>query len=257
MKRLATTLLLLLSFSVVFGQSLEVKYHQLVLDFIDCIKSKKKEKLADKVQFPLMRKYPLPEIKNKQEFLKRYNEVFDEHLVKLIVNSKPNIDWSAVGWRGIMLGSGDLWLNYDGRLLAVNYESKAEKKQRLQLIKMEKNSLHPSIKTFKEPIQILETPQYRIRIDDMGAYNYRYTSWPLKSKMSDKPSLIIEKGIIIPEGSGGSVRFEFKNGEFTYDCAILVDPEPGGAPALLTISKGDKKILFQKAKITRLRLLKL
>lgn len=249
MKRLALTLLLLLNFSIVFGQSLEVKYHQVVLDFIDCIKNQKKEKLADKVRFPLTRKYPLPEIKNKQEFLKRYNEVFDEQLVNLIANSKPSVDWSAAGWRGIMLHSGDLWVYYDGRLLGVNYVSKVEEKRRLQLIKVERNSLHPSIRTFKEPVQILETPQYRIRIDNMGEYNYRYTSWPLKSKMSDKPSLVIEKGKWIPEGSGGSYRFEFKNGEFTYDCAILAAPEPGGAPAFLTISKGNKEMLVQKAKI--------
>jgi len=251
MKRLAFTLLLLLSFSLVFGQSLEVKYHKVVLDFIDCIKNQKKEKLADKVLFPLTRKYPLSEIKNKQEFFKRYNEVFDEQLVKLIANSKPSVDWSAAGWRGIMLRTGDLWLDYNGRLLGVNYVSKVEEKRRLQLIKIERNSLHPSIRTFKEPVQIIETPQYRIRIDDMGEYNYRYTSWPLKSKMSDKPALIIAKGTWIPDGSGGNHRFEFKNGEFTYDCAILVDPGPGGAPALLTVSKGDKKILFQKAKIRK------
>jgi len=251
MKRLAITLLLLLSCSIVFGQSLEVKYHQVVLDFIDCIKNQKKEKLANKVHFPLTRKYPLPEIKNKQEFLKRYNEVFDEQLVKLIVNSKPSVDWSAAGWRSIMLRRGDLWLYYNGRLLGVNYISKAEEKRRLQLIKIERNNLHPSIRTFKEPVRIIETTQFRIRIDDMGAYKYRYTSWPLKSKMSDKPSLVIEKGKWIPEGNEDNYRFEFKNGDFTYDCLILDVPEPGGSPALLTISKGNKEILVQKASLLK------
>jgi hypothetical protein len=120
MKRLTITLLLTLNFIVVFGQGLEVKYHKVVVDFIDCIKNQKKEELASKVSFPLKRKYPLPEIRTRQAFLSRYNEIFDEHLIAIIVNSKPNVNWSAVGWRGIMLRNGDLWLNYDGSLLAIN-----------------------------------------------------------------------------------------------------------------------------------------
>jgi hypothetical protein len=83
----------------------------------------------------------------------------------------------------------------------------------------------------------------------LGAQNYRYSSWQLKSKMKDKPDLVIEKGEFIPEGSGGNHRYEFKNGDFTYDCAIMVMTERGGPAASLTINKGDKTILFQKAKI--------
>lgn len=251
MKKLTITLLLTLSFFVVFGQGLEPQYHKLVQDFIDDVKNQKTEKLAGKVRYPLMRDYPIAEVKTKQAFISRYNEIFDDYLVKKIVNSKPATDWDAVGWRGIMLDRGEVWLEYDGKLSGVTYQSKAEKKQKAELIKIEKKSLHPSIRTFKDPVKVFETSKYRIRIDDLGDYNYRYASWPLKSKMSDKPELIIKNGNYIPEGSGGNHRFEFKNGDYIYDCAIMEMTETGGAPVLLTITKGGKKILFQRAKFAK------
>jgi hypothetical protein len=251
MKKLLFTFILSLSLSVVFGQGLETKYQKPVADFIDCIKNQKREKLADRVSYPLSREYPMPDVKNQQEFLKRFDEIFDAQLIKKIANSTPASNWSAVGWRGIMLDHGDVWLSYDGKLTGVTYHSKAEKTKRAQLIKQEKESLYPAIRDFVAPRQILETPTYRIRIDDLGDFNYRYAAWPLKSKMSDKPDLVIENGELVFEGSGGNHYYEFKKDGLIYNCAIMVLTERGGAPALLTITKGDKKVLFQKAKIIK------
>lgn len=147
-----------------------------------------------------------------------------------------------------MLDRGEIWLDYDGKLLAVNYQSKTEQLKKAQLIKIEKKGLHPSIQTFRKPIKVFETAKYRVRIDDLGNYNYRYVSWSIKSTMRDKPDLIIENGEYIPEGTGGNHRYEFKNGEYIYDCAIMEMTEEGGAPVLLTINKSGKKILFERAK---------
>ena len=87
--------------------------------------------------------------------------------------------------------NGDLWLDRDGGIIAVNYQSKVETKTREELIAKEKHNLYKSIKVFKETICVLETKQYRIRIDDLGDWDYRYTSWHLKDKMSDKPYLLL------------------------------------------------------------------
>src|SRR5262249_42797373 len=157
-----------------------------------------------------------PQIKNGQEFLKRYDEVFDDSIVKIIVNSSAAKDWSPVGWRGIMLSRGIVWLDYDGKLIAVNYQSKAEFNKKEELIKQEKSQLHESLKEFKTPIHILETSKYRVRIDDLGNGNYRYASWPLNSRMSDKPEIIIEHGEFKFDGSGGNYIITFKNGEYVY-----------------------------------------
>lgn len=248
--RIATiTVFLTLNIFVAFGQEMTDDQKKIVANFIDCIKHQKKEKLIADISFPFDREYPIPQIKTGEEFLKRYNEVFDEKLVKMIVNSKPDKDWAAVGWRGIMLFNGDVWLDYDGRLIAVNYQSIAEWKKEEELIALEKSNLHESIKEFKRPIHILETTKYRIRIDDMGDYNYRYTSWLINSKMSDKPDIIIEKGEFKPEGSGGNHSFVFKNGDFTYECSIIIMGEENSPPAYLTIYEGDKEIFSEKANI--------
>ncbi len=224
---------------------------KVVSDFINCFKLQEKEKLSNKFSFPLNREYPIPEIKNKQDFLNRYNEVFDDSLIKMIINSKPSRDWSSMESEGIMLLNGQLWLDEEGNLIAVNYQSKAERKKRDELIEKEKIDLHESIQEFKKPVKILETAKYRIRIDKLGNENYRYASWPIQKKMSDKPDLVLENGKFIRDGSGGNHSYEFSNKDYTYECSIIVMGEESSPPALLTIYKGEKEILSQKAKIVK------
>lgn len=246
MKKLTNTLLLTLICFFVFGQTLDVKYQVAVSGFISAIKSKDVKKLADRTSYPLKRPYPLPSIKSKKDFLTRYKEVFDDQLVKKIVNSKPTRDWSQVGWRGIMLFQGDLWLNDDGTLRSV-IQSSVEGKKRAALIEMEKKGLHESIKVFKDPILIFETEKFRIRIDNLGDHNYRYASWPLKSKMSHQPDLILKHGEWIPEGSGGNHRFDFKSGDYLYSCWVMEMGSTDTPPAILTIYKSNREVLSQKA----------
>jgi hypothetical protein len=248
MKKILLTVLLLLHIGSVYSQTLDKKYLPVVTGFIATVKSGSIEKLSNKVSFPLKRAYPIPPIKNKQEFAKRYREVFDDEFTKKIINSKPLTDWSDVGWRGIMLLNGELWLDTDGKLIAVNHQSKPETKEQARLIDAEKNKLHPSILNFKQPVLVFETAQYRIRIDDLGNNNYRYASWPIKSKMSDKPALILTRGKWTPDGSGGNHNYQFKSGDYTYTCFITVMGEANTPPALLTISKAGKEILSQPAK---------
>jgi hypothetical protein len=145
-----------------------------------------------------------------------------------------------------MLFNFDLWLDRDGGIIAVNYQSKVETKTREELIAKEKHNLYKSIKVFKETICVLETKQYRIRIDD---WDYRYTSWHLKDKMSDKPYFVIVKGGYIHEGSGGNHKYQFKKGGYTYECEIIIMGENDSPPALLTIYKSEKEILSQRAKL--------
>jgi hypothetical protein len=247
MKKPLLTLLLLLYIGSAYSQTLDKKYLPVVTGFITSVKSGSIAKLSNKIKYPLNRTYPIPPIKNKQEFTKRYREVFDDELTKKIINSKPLTDWSDVGWRGIMLLNGELWLDTDGKLIAVNHQSKLETKEQARLIDVEKNKLHPSILNFKQPVLVFETAQYRIRIDDLGKRNYRYASWPLKSKMSDKPSLVLSNGQYEPDGSGGSGNFIFKSGVYGYTCFISARGE-NNALGYLIIKKNDIKILSQQVK---------
>jgi hypothetical protein len=250
MKNWIVLLLIFINSGLVFGQVKKENQH-VVIEFINCIKNKQKEKLADKIAYPFSREYPLPDIKNKQEFIARYDEIFDAVIIKKVIKSNLAADWSEMGWRGIMFLDGDIWLDLDGRLIGVNYQSEIEKEKRESLLKIDKNSVHESIREFKAPVCILETSKFRIRIDDIGDYNYRYVSWPINSKMSDKPDIILLHGEFISEGSGGNHGYVFKNGDYSYDCEIIEMGEDDSPPALLIVSKGDKEVLSEKAQIVR------
>lgn len=248
-KILIILVILLTSFKQYYGQELKKEYQILVSNFIDCIKADNKEKVADLATFPFKREYPIPSIKNKQEFIRRYNEIFDDSLKQIIIKSNPARNWADMGWRGIMLNQGDVWLDFDGSLSWINYQSKFEKTLLNELIAKDKNSIYPSLSKFYLPICILETSKFRIRIDDLGNDRIRYTSWPIKKPMSSKPDLVLDNGQYIPDGTGGNHSYQFKNGDYIYECFISVMGEEDAPPAVLTIFKGNKEILNQNATI--------
>jgi hypothetical protein len=225
---------------------------KIISEFINIIKDQKMEELCSWILFPFKRQYPLPDIKSKEEFLRRYHEVFDDSLINMITHSNPESDWGAVGWRGIIFHNGELWLGYEeGGLITVNYQSKFEIKRRAELIEAEKKELYPAIRDFKEPVLLLETDKYRIRIDDVGEWNYRYVSWPLGKSMKEKPDIILNKGKQKFVGSGGDNYYRFKNGDYVYECSINLTGPDEIPPAALIIKKRGKEILSQNAKIIR------
>ncbi len=151
MKRQISIIALFLVFKLSSAQELKTEYQEVVKTFVECIKSNNTEKLQTLIAYPLRREYPLSDVKNGHEFKKRYTEIFDDNLKKIIIASVIENDWSAVGWRGIMLNHGALWLDYDGRLIAVNYQSNWELEKRTKLIENDKNLIHESIRYFEEP----------------------------------------------------------------------------------------------------------
>lgn len=248
MKRaILTVLFLFFAVNSNAQDELSKEHKEIIADFVSYFKNNDRKKLATLVVYPLKREYPISSIKNKEEFLKRFDEVFDSKLIAMIVNSDMSKDWNAVGWRGIMLGNGSVWIDYDGTLLAVNYQSDAEVKKKTRLIELEKTNLHSSVKKFNNPVCILLTKKYRIRIDEMPNGKYRYASWKITTQMNDKPDLIIENGAFFSLGSGGNHYYKFKNGKYIYECGIVLIGEDGSAPAYLAVSKDGNEILNEPA----------
>lgn len=239
---------IILNNCLVFSQELKKEYQQKISYFIDCVKNDKKSEIANMISYPFRREYPLPKINSKQEFINRYNEIFDEKLKKIIIQSNPNKDWSEVGWRGIMLYQGEIWIDTVGRIMTINYQSKSECDKLAQIINAEKKAIHPSLATFVRPICILETSKFRIRIDAIGDFKYRYSSWSINKAMSSTPDLIITNGEYVSSGTGGNHSYIFKNGNYTYECSIIVMGEQNSPPAMVTIYNGEKEILVQNAK---------
>jgi len=251
MKKTVALIIICFNLTLLSGQDLSIKNQKIVRNFIETVKTKNKDKICSLVRYPLTREYPIPEVKNKNELLKRFDEVFDIKLVNLILKSKVNTDWSDVGWRGIMLFDGEVWLDFDGKLIGVNYQSQFEKKKKEELIKIQRNSLHESLRVFKSPVCILETSKYRIRIDDMGNNKFRYASWRLQQNISEKPKMLLLDGKVEFDGSGGNHSYIFKSGKYTYECGIVEMGEDGAPPAYLTVTKGEKVIMSQNAIIKK------
>ena len=251
MKKTVALIIICFNLTLLSGQDLSIKNQKIVRNFIETVKTKNKDKICSLVRYPLTREYPIPEVKNKNELLKRFDEVFDIKLVNLILKSKVNTDWSDVGWRGIMLFDGEVWLDFDGKLIGVNYQSQFEKKKKEELIKIQRNSLHESLRVFKSPVCILETSKYRIRIDEMGNNKFRYASWRLQQNISEKPEMLLLDGKVEFDGSGGNHSYIFKSGKYTYECGIVEMGEDGASPAYLTVTKGEKVIMSQNAIIKK------
>jgi len=102
------------------------------------------KKLASLTLFPIERRYPLHDIKDYAEMVKRFNSVFDTSFRQKMKSAKPS-DWHSYGWRGYCYGdSSELWV-YDS-LTIINYYSPQEKKLYGELVKKEMSSLHESLR---------------------------------------------------------------------------------------------------------------
>jgi hypothetical protein len=242
-------LLLFISFNSL-SQALTDDEKAHITSFIEAIKNKDFKKLMPFISFPIERVYPVPDIQNEIEFVYRYDEIFDDSITQIIVNSDVDIDWEKVGWRGIMLNSGDLWLDeYDWVIRRINVQSKVERERRKTLIAFDKSTIHESLKGFEEPIMLLKTKKHIIRIDALEDEIYRYAVWPIKSSMSEKPDLIINNGSLEYMGSGGNHEYQFHNGEYSYTCQINAMGTVETPPANLLIEKNGVEIMFEAAEI--------
>ncbi|MEQ3513993.1 hypothetical protein ABMY35_11710 [Pseudoalteromonas sp. BZB3] len=250
MKKLTSITLLFISLLLWSGASaaIEKDKDELVSSLIELFKSNDRKAIAQKVRFPLARKKPLSPIRNQLEFIERYDEIFDSNLIEFIVSSNPMTDWSEMGWRGIMFKSGTMWLDIDGTIWSVNYESEIEKETRIKLINDQKNKLHPSLNQFEKPILEWQTDSSHIRIDDLGKYNYRYASWSIDKSTNEKPNLILTNGEIVFDGSGGNHYYVFKNGHYKYRCYVSVIGNSESPSGTIEVFKAGTLLLKKAVK---------
>jgi hypothetical protein len=124
----ALTILVSLFFITLTVSGNERPYSSTVREFISAVKTKDPDIISFYISFPLRRQAPVPPIINKQQFIKRFDEVFDNTLMLKIINSDPDDNWSQMGSQGIMLGNGDIWLDDLGHLIALNIQSEKEAK---------------------------------------------------------------------------------------------------------------------------------
>ncbi|MGJ7032262.1 hypothetical protein GGU45_002765 [Niabella hirudinis] len=216
---------------------------------VEAAKSGDKQRVASLVAYPLKRTYPLSDIKSKAGMLRYFDMIFDSGLLRQIARSKAG-DWTAMGWRGLMLDRGVLWMDDTGKITAINYESGKEKILLAKAIQKDKQELPHSLQQFEKPLYKIITGRFRIRIDELAEGQLRYASWSLKSGKS-VPALVLYNGVFEAQGTGGNHTIMFKNEAYRYEIAINrlgTDETPG---ALLTVFKGEKVLLKEPGKIIR------
>ena len=240
-------LLILLVSKIGYSQSEKLDDYKVakINNVIALFKQKNIEKISNIINFPLRREYPISSIKNGIEFKQRFSEVFDKVLIDKIANSKTE-QWSEVGWRGIMLDNGVVWIDsYEGKITAVNYQNDFEKKLRKDLIDKEKENVHISLKTFESPTYKIKTKKYLIRIDELTNNKYRYASWKISEKESSKPDIILNNGELEFQGSGGNHVIIFANGNYTYKIYRNIIGEENSPDIKLEVEKYGQIILNQ------------
>jgi hypothetical protein len=172
-----------------------------------------------------------------------FDEVFDESLKTEIAKSTPS-DWSQVGWRGVMLNQGIVWLSDDATTITgINYRSKKADERYSKLIAAQKAAVHTSISEFKRPIFSSITASYMIRIDEITEGVFRYVSWKEGQKQSEKPELVLNKGRVEYSGSGGNCVYIFRSGKYIYRVFRNVMGEGYDKAVTLSVEKEGVVIL--------------
>ena len=242
-------ILLLLIFNLSFAQNdLDKSEIENIQKLIKLCQTKNVDGISKIISYPLNREYPIPVVKNEAELKKRFNQIFDKKIIDLISNSKID-QWSKVGYRGIMFDDGNLWIESDGEIKALNYQSDFEISQKKSLINNDREKLFSSLKVFKSPTYKIKTKSYLIRIDELNNGKYRYASWKIGKSEAAKPDLILTNGQLKFDGSGGNHTIIFKKGEYVYAIYRGIIGEKDAAEISLTVEQEGQMILQQDGQL--------
>lgn len=242
--RLMFITLLLFLIHTSYAQELTSSEMHAIRAFVNDVKYGRKELVAEAISFPIERLYPLPAICDKDEFLSLYDEFIDETLI----DSLSTMDWSRVGWRGVMLANGCIWGDFDeGRFVVYHfsYKTKAEINRWKAYIDELREKVYFQLRDYLTPELLFKTNKFIIRIDNMPDGNIRYASWSGNKTMLAKPDLVISSGRHWTEGSLHLEYYEFTNNGFSY----LIGPpnEPNYDYELMVLLR-DNIILQESGK---------
>lgn len=183
---------------------------------VDMLKNGQVKSLSQWVNYPLRRDNPIPDISNAQEFTLYYPILFDpvfrEKLSATTFTTENTISRSGM----LGLFNGDLWMDYDGRIVSVNYSSEAEKKLHKMLEAEEAKKLHKSVRDYDSNIMNCRCGNDLVRLDYMDDGEVRFALWWNGAEMSTEPGVLVKGGVTEAHGSMGGVVYKFSGGEYDY-----------------------------------------
>jgi hypothetical protein len=104
-----------------YGNGEDDKAHKRMKLFWDSLKNGDKEAVASCISFPIRVsvKGKKQTLQNKRQLLAAYPDVFDRDFVAAVSGCPPRNLWN--NHQGLMLGSGLIWFNSEGAVLAINH----------------------------------------------------------------------------------------------------------------------------------------
>ncbi len=165
------------------------------------------------------------------------------------MSSDARKDWNTIGWRGIMLFDGDVWLDHDGHILSVkpsrtyaaNNTANNSKAIVSKVLARGRSALHRSVSNYAQSVLEWKTNRYHVRVDDMGNGRLRYASWPVNVSTAKKPDIVLSNGRLEVDRTGRNHRYVFNNGNFSYH--LNVNANGDKSPGLLEVFNGNKRFL--------------
>lgn len=193
-----------------------IKQIQSVKLIKDAFSSNDKAKICSHFNFPLAREYPLPKIETKEQLRIQFDELLDKSFIDAISNSEYK-DWDVFKGKGlIMFLNGELWIDFNGKIKYLTYQSEKEKKHFEEIVTRQKKLIHPSINQFEKPenVFLIDTSKFRIDLVSSSDGNiYRLSAWNKSTLMNKEPLLIIDSGTFIPE----EYTIRFTHDKYYYD----------------------------------------
>ncbi len=193
-------------------KSIKQRYRQIV----NLVNQDDAKALSELIAYPLRRPNPLPDIATSEQFVAYYPTIFDTKFKQLLRQYADSYIFERRGF-GLVGGpfSGELWIDYTGKIMTVNYESAQEIELRVKLTESIKAQSHPSIRDWIENVLVCRSNNLLVRID-RTAKGLRYVSWSKGHAIADKPDLILYNGNQESQGSAGGWTWTFTNGGWTY-----------------------------------------
>jgi hypothetical protein len=184
---------------------------------IKLIESDNATELSKLISYPLKRENPLPDIENPTDFISHYKLLFDSSFKNLLKQYNDSDIFNHEDSYGLVGGnfSGEIWINEDGKISAINYSSKEEKTAKQILIDKIKNEMYPAVSSWNENVLVARSEKLLIRVDrtDKGL---RYACWSNKRTIKDSPDIVLYEGVEDAHGTMGGWTLTFKNGDWTY-----------------------------------------
>jgi len=175
--------------------------------FIEMIKNDERYKLAENINYPLKRKFPVPNIRNSFEFLARYDEIFDSTTLEMIINSNLEHNWKEeFPFKSKFSKSGhEVILDAEGRLKYISSNTELELKIKTNFLDSLKSIIYHELNNIEDIVLEASTRKHYILLYHLSGFNIAI--WNKNISISEKPEYIFYNGITLSNDGNDSHLF--------------------------------------------------